>query len=108
MMGVFVQLNEDSPMSGKYPIGYVLQENGCWEWVGSVRKNDGYGRWSVGKGTLAHRVIYEKMRGAVPKGLELDHLCRNRLCVNPDHLEPVTTRENIFRGIGSAVQNAQK
>lgn len=46
-----------------------------------------------------HRLMYETHRGPVPAGLELDHLCRNRSCINPDHLEPVTTRENFLRGM---------
>lgn len=64
----------------------------CWIWVGHVYK--GYGRYG---GQGAHRVAYELHAGAIPEGMELDHLCRNPLCVNPDHLEPVTRAENIRR-----------
>lgn len=65
----------------------------CWPWQG--RSNaDGYGRW--GK-RLAYHVLYETLVGPVPDGLQLDHLCRNRICVNPAHLEPVTQRENCLR-----------
>lgn len=70
----------------------------CWTWQLWV-KNTGYGEVKVrGKRRLAHRVVYEQHRGAIPAGLELDHLCRNPNCVNPDHLEPVTHATNIQRG----------
>ena len=72
---------------------------GCW--VSSFKPiNTGYTMVSVGPGRfkLAHRFTYEYYRGPIPDGLELDHLCRNRLCCNPLHLEPVTRRENIARG----------
>ena len=69
----------------------------------------GYGRTRVGgRKVMAHRFIYEIARGKVPPGLVLDHLCRNRSCVNPDHLEPVTHRENILRGVGQCAINAVK
>lgn len=72
--------------------------SGCWVWTGAVDGN-GYGRLRIG-GELfcAHRAAYEMIRGAIPEGLQLDHLCRNRLCVNPAHLEPVTHQENVKRG----------
>jgi hypothetical protein len=70
----------------------------CWLWTGSKHRL-GYGRINVGKGKIrsAHVVVYEIHIGLVPEGLELDHLCRVRNCVNPDHLEPVTHEENIAR-----------
>ena len=71
---------------------------GCYEWTGAIQSN-GYGRcWDGEKVTYAHRVVYSILVGEIEKGLDLDHLCRNRKCVNPDHLEPVTRSENLRRG----------
>lgn len=78
----------------------------CWPWEGSMRAN-GYGRF--GEPTkLAHRMSYEYFRGEIPDDLQLDHLCRNRGCINPWHLEPVTPRENLLRGQTKAAENAAK
>lgn len=81
---------------------------GCWLFTGADRNGDGYGAFNVGdksEGTYrlrsAHRVSYEIFVGPIPEGLHLDHLCRVRCCVNPAHLEPVTCRENLRRGIGT-------
>lgn len=69
----------------------------CWEWTGG-KVGRGYGAAYVdGVQRPAHRVAYEELRGPVPDGLDLDHLCRNRACVNPDHLEPVSRRVNLLR-----------
>jgi HNH endonuclease len=81
--------------------------NGCWLWGGS-RSAAGYGMFYVGAGgrTLAHRYAYELVRGGVPHGRELDHLCRNPACVNPEHLEPVTHRTNVLRGTSPSALSA--
>lgn len=68
--------------------------NGCWLWTAALHP-DGYGRFEH---RPAHRIAWEFIKGPVPEGLELDHLCRVRPCVNPSHLEPVTRRENVRRG----------
>jgi hypothetical protein len=72
----------------------------CWIWLGAKRPT-GYGVVYVPDGqttTSAHRVAYVLSGGVIPDGLHVDHLCRNPSCVNPDHLEPVTPRENVHRG----------
>lgn len=82
----------------------------CWEWQAFVMKN-GYGKFGMGRGespVLAHRWSYEFFRGEIPSGLVIDHLCRNRRCVNPDHLEAVSTRTNLLRGVGIVAQHATK
>lgn len=71
------------------------QENGCWIWRGYINV-EGYGKAANNK--MAHRVAYQLVIGNIPEGLEIDHLCRNRRCVNPAHLEPVTHTENVKRG----------
>ena len=71
--------------------------SGCWLWTGYVHKT-GYGSYTLkGKTRLAHRFSYEMYVGDIPEGHDLDHLCRVRCCVNPDHLEPVSRRENLER-----------
>lgn len=76
--------------------------NGCWEWQ-LGKSADGYGQTFTWDGTSsstvrAHRLAYETFIGPIPKELVLDHLCRNKICINPDHLEPVTVKENTRRG----------
>lgn len=76
---------------------YLVTESGCWEWQGA-RQDRGYGVLTVlGYQIRTHRYFYESLVGPVPDGLELDHLCRNPPCVNPEHLEPVTHAENMRR-----------
>lgn len=84
-----------------------VDDNGCWLWTARCN-NQGYGMFYVARGMrLAHRVAYERLVGPIPEGLDLDHLCRVRRCVNPAHLEPVTRSENIRRGVGPAVSSAR-
>lgn len=80
----------------------------CWEWTG-WRSTEGYG-WTHfnGRKESVHRTAYMILVGEVPDGLFLDHLCRNRACFNPAHLEPVTCRENLLRGVGASGMNARK
>lgn len=73
----------------------------CWNWLASTTGQTGYGQFwmkDIGRMAPAHRVAYELEVGVIPDGLYIDHLCRNRGCCNPAHLEPVTNAENIRRG----------
>lgn len=76
----------------------VEKTDTCWLWRGFTTKK-GYGHFALGRGyKQAHRHSYELLVGKIPSHLQIDHLCRVRNCVNPDHLEPVTSRENALRG----------
>lgn len=75
----------------------TVKPDGCWDW--SNANAGGYGMWTQHGVTIpAHRLMYRLLVGPIPVGRDLDHLCRNRRCVNPEHLEPVTRRENLLRG----------
>ena len=85
-----------------------VTESGCHLWLGYIEKN-GYAKISVdGKREWAHRVSYRLVNGHIPEGMEIDHLCRVRCCVNPLHLEAVTHRTNLMRGQGESAKHAVK
>jgi len=89
-------------------IGKIRFTDTCWVWEGHVQ-SDGYPSFVIlSKKVLAHRFSYEEFVGDIPEGLQLDHLCRNRRCVNPSHLEPVTCLENLMRGQTMNVLNKLK
>lgn len=86
----------------------LMRTDTCWLWTAG-KFVSGYGRIKVaGKTWRAHRLAYEVFVGPIPEGLVLDHLCRVKHCVRPDHLDPVTDRVNILRGDGWAARNARK
>jgi len=81
----------------------------CWEWTAGTTRGE-YGKFMDGdrRTVRAHRWAWNHLVGPIPEGLTLDHLCRNGLCVNPDHLEPVDIQTNTLRGYGPSAQNAAK
>lgn len=88
---------------------FITKTDSCWLWTGFINPA-GYGQCYFKKrsGHLAHRALYMIFKGEIPKGFELDHLCRVRHCVNPLHLEVVTGKVNTLRGYGLPAQNARK
>ena len=91
-------------------------ETNCWEWLAAVHHQTGYAQFWDGTKTpsgsnrtvLAHRWAFEEWRGPVPEGLECDHLCRNRACVNPGHIELVTHTENVRRSNSTKLSLVEK
>lgn len=94
--------------SSRFESKIKVDGNGCFVWQGGV-STQGYGKFKVeGKTALAHRWNYRRVNGDIPEGKVLDHLCRNRRCVNPDHLEMVDNRVNVLRGVGPSAANEGK
>src|SRR5438105_11185649 len=86
----------------------VERTSTCWWWRAGVFSS-GYGAFSYkGQNREAHRFSYEQIRGPIPDSLPLDHLCKNTLCVNPDHLEPVTPKENNRRSNSPSALHMKK
>jgi hypothetical protein len=108
MMGVRVRGRKPKPAEERF-WPKVQKTETCWLWIASTFK-DGYGQFhpNAGSPAAAHRFAYELLVGPIPKGTNLDHLCRVRHCVNPDHLEPVTNRENILRGESPPARQARQ
>jgi len=95
----------------RFEAKYIPEPNsGCWMWTAALNHAE-YGKIGLSRRKgwdLAHRVSWRLYRGEIPKGLTLDHLCRVRCCVNPDHLELVTLKVNTLRGAGTSAVNARK
>lgn len=88
---------------------FVDKTDTCWNWTGAITSHGyGYVRGADQSHQSAHRVSYKMHVGDIPEGLVIDHLCRNRACVNPGHLEVVTNKVNLARGCGIAAKNAKK
>lgn len=86
----------------------INKSSTCWFWFGAIDK-DGYGIWTSKKKTYrVHRFMYELYNGKILSGMVIDHLCRIRNCVNPEHLRAITNKENILCGVGITAQNSRK
>jgi len=91
------------PLYERFDVKVQREGDGCWRWIGMLDKA-GYGRirderGRAGESLYAHRVAHIRWKGPIPEGCEVDHLCRNRWCVNPDHLEAVPHKTNMRRGM---------
>lgn len=88
-----------------------INDKGCWVWLGNLNER-GYGKverkWNGVLHVRAHRLSYAVLVGRIPKGLTIEHKCRNRACVNPEHLEPVTLKENLKRRVFRARDDRQQ
>lgn len=103
------KLNAKGTIAERFWRRVLILETGCWEWTGAKDK-DGYGAFSVTHAARvrAHRWAYETYVEHMHPWLQSDHICKNKSCVNPLHIEPVTARENVLRSNGPAAINAKK
>jgi hypothetical protein len=86
-----------------------ITKEGCWEWTAKIHKNTGYGYFTVkGKTHLSHRFSYKYFKGEIPLNLCIDHICENRKCVNPEHLQAITLKQNILKGKSVCAQKAKQ
>src|SRR5271166_2588383 len=95
----------------EYFESYIMPEpmSGCWLWIGALRGSYGIFRPTPDRKESAHRLSYKQWRGPIPEGLVIDHICRQRVCVNPDHLRVVTKRQNTLENSDSLqAKNAVK
>lgn len=82
--------------------------NGCWEWTGGIQ-SQGYGTTRYeGKNWLVHRLVYTYYKGDIAAGLVIDHMCKNKVCCNPDHLQTISPKENVLLGEGPTAKNSKK
>lgn len=95
-------------LSKPFEAFYLIAPSGCWVWQGAKTHTKILIYGAFKRNILAHRYSYEFYKGPIPEGLELDHLCRNTLCVNPEHLEAVTHKENMHRAMCPSGVNARK
>lgn len=86
-----------------------IKHGDCWIWIGSFNGKKGYGKMLLrGKLELAHRISYSWYRGHIPTGMTIDHMCNNKACVNPEHLEVATQKDNNLRGNSLTAKNKRK
>lgn len=101
----YLEIPDIMPDILEYFWSKVEKTDTCWNWIGTKKSNN-YGQfWLNNKPYRVHRIVYELYKGKIPNGLILDHLCRNRRCCNPEHLEPVTNQENVVRGLAGKTVN---
>lgn len=108
MNGDYVNMQTLKPIQIKNFFSKIKESGSCWLWTAD-KICGGYGRFSFnGRLVLAHRFSYEFFNEEIPKGLQIDHLCRNRGCVNPEHMEVVTNRENMMRGLSPSLTSKRQ
>jgi hypothetical protein len=96
-----------APVTTRFWSKVEATASGCWVWTGY--RHEGYGKFGARRRTFyAHRFAFEEICGPVPEGLTIDHLCRNRACQHPLHMEPVTSGVNVLRGVSFAAQKARQ
>jgi hypothetical protein len=98
-----------TPAIDRFTVKIQKLPNGCWKWIAHL-DTDGYGRfyWNGNRNGFAHQFSYEYFNGPLDKALTVDHMCRNRWCVNPAHLRQITNLENVMIGVGVGAKNARK